>query len=92
MQIELTGQSEQIVEQLIAGGDFASADEAVEFALRIFGDGAPAVEALQARLQEGLDDVAAGRVNSYESDEELKGFFDDVKRRGRERQAGSNPE
>ncbi len=92
MQIELSGQAQKVLEKLLAGGKFASADEAVECALGFYEECRPGVESLKSQLQEGLDDLAAGRVASYESDEELKAFFDDVKRQGRERLAGNNGE
>jgi len=77
MQIELTGQAQEVVEKLLASGDFSTADEAVAFALRIYSDASPTPESLKAKLQEGLDDAQAGRVAPLD--------IEDVKRRGRER-------
>jgi len=48
---------------------------------------APTIESLKAKLQEGLDDVAAGRVIELNGDQELDEFFDDIIRRGEERLA-----
>ncbi len=90
MQIELTEHGQKVVEDLIAQGRFESADEAVECALELLQESQPTMETLKAKLQEGLDDVAAGRVIHCRSDEELKEFFEDVKRRGRERWAEKN--
>ena len=90
MQIQLTGQAQEVVENLLAQGRFQSADEAVECALEFFQSSLPPLESLNAKLQEGLEDVEAGRVNTLESDEKLKLFFDDVKRHGRERLAEKN--
>jgi antitoxin ParD1/3/4 len=90
MQIELTSQAQQVVEQLLAQGRFRSADEAVEYALGLLHESQPAIESLTAKIQEGRDDVAAGRVTSFQSDEELKEFFETVKRHGRERLAEQN--
>jgi len=87
MQIELTGQARETVEKLIAQGQFQSAEEAVEHALNFYETCQPTIESLRAKIQEGMDDIAAGRVTSYESDEELQDFIEDVKRRGRERLA-----
>jgi hypothetical protein len=42
---------------------------------------------LRALVQEGLEDVAAGRYIEINSEEDMNAFFADVSRRGRERLA-----
>jgi Arc/MetJ-type ribon-helix-helix transcriptional regulator len=81
MQVELTGPAQLVVEQLLAQGRFRTANEAVEYALELLLDSQPTIETLKAKLQQGRDDAAAGRVTKLQSDEELKEFLDDVKRR-----------
>ena len=90
MQIELTAQGQRVVEKLLARGSFHSADEAVDYALEFFQDYQPSLDSLKAKIQAARDDVTAGRVTHFESDEELKEFFEDVKRRGRERCSEQN--
>ena len=79
MQIELTGQAREILEKLLAQGQFQSAEEAVEQALNFYETCQPTIESLRAKIQEGMDDIAAGRVSELD--------IEDVKRRGRERLA-----
>ncbi len=43
----------------------------------------PAQESLRAAIQQGLDDVVAGRITTFSGDEELDAFFEDLKQRGR---------
>ena len=49
-----------------------------------FGDEVSALPEVQAKIEEGLDDLRNGRYTIY-NDETLKEFFENVKRRGRER-------
>lgn len=77
MQIELTPGAQQAVEDLLARGEFQTAEEVVEFVLGFYRDCLPTVESLQRALQEGIDDARGGRVAPLD--------IEDVKRRGRER-------
>ncbi len=94
MQVELTPEDVAAAEALIASGRCATVEEAVRMAFwaleadeqrleRLFA----AIEAnpewkaeIQRKIQEGLDDVEAGRM--VPADHE---FFESIKRRGRER-------
>lgn len=82
MQIELTAKGREVVEKLIDAGKFHSADEVVQHALEFYDSCQPTLESLRAKIQEGMDDIAAGRVSPLD--------VEDVKRRGRERLAAEN--
>jgi hypothetical protein len=43
-----------------------------------------AVQKLHAEIQQGLDDLAAGRSTKITNAEEAKAFAEEIKRRGRE--------
>lgn len=90
MQVKLSPEAQQLVECLIAQGDFQSADEAVEYALEFFKDHRPTWESLKAELQAAREDVKAGRTTHFQSDEELKQHMDGVKRQGRKRLTEQN--
>ena len=90
MQVNLSPQAKHVVEQLIAQGGFQSADEAVEYALEFFQDNRPTRDSLQAKIQAARDDVKTGQTTRFQSDEELKEYFEEVKRKGRERLAEQN--
>jgi Arc/MetJ-type ribon-helix-helix transcriptional regulator len=82
MQVNLSPQAQEVIQQLIAQGGFQSADEAVEYALEFLQDHRPTPGSLQAKIQAARDDVKAGHVTCIESDEELKEYFEEVKRKG----------
>ena len=90
MQVNLSPQAKHVVEQLIAQGGFQSADEAVEYALEFFQDHRPTPDSFQAKIQAAREDVKAGRVMHFKSDDELKEHLEEVKRKGRARLAEQN--
>ncbi len=61
MQVELTEQARQFVEQLLAEGRFESADEAVEQALEFFMDCQPTRDSFHAKLREAHQAHEAGQ-------------------------------
>ena len=79
MQIELSQHAQELIRRQLAGGAFESPRELVERALDFYDHHQPTMESLKAQIQEGLDDVAAGRVGPLN--------VEDIKRRGRERLA-----
>ncbi len=97
MQIEFSAHTQQLIEQQMRTGNFASPDEVIRRALGLLAESRqeafrcvdPATERefsedeLKALIQEGLDDEAAGRVGLLD--------VDDTKRRGRERLAARQP-
>lgn len=64
MKIEVTPQTQAVINQFMATGRYANEAEALEAALdeRIDPETGMTISRLKAELQKGLDDVAAGRV------------------------------
>ena len=79
MNIELSSQTAQRIQGLLDVGDYTSAKEVVDAGVMLL--------ELRAKVQEGIDDIAAGRATTLESKEQLREYFEDIKRRGRERMA-----
>ena len=73
MNIELSLQTEERIQGLLAGGVFSSADEVIDAGVMLLD--------LKSKIHEGVDDIAAGRVTSFETNEELGDYFEDVKKR-----------
>lgn len=90
MNINLNDHFENFIEERIKSGQYNSASEVVRDALRLLEEQeqirAMKMQALKAEIQKGLDDLQQGRYSTY-SDETLGEFFEDVKKRGRERLA-----
>lgn len=61
MQLEIAGNSESIVRRLLSEGGFGSPGEVVARALDFYELHRPTMDSLRAKIQEGLDDAAAGR-------------------------------
>lgn len=82
---------EAFIKRQVASGRYGSASDVVRAGLRLLEDRETlrdvTLESLKAELQRGLDDLAAGRYRELEGEEALRSFFDDVKRRGRQRSA-----
>lgn len=99
MKVELTEQARELIDKQLAQGNFTSAGELVESALEFFdechtasvscvepGTTRPLLnDGVRKAVQQGLDDVAAGRVTVCQTEDELAQVFDDVKREGRRR-------
>ncbi len=79
MDIELSPQTEQRIQGLLAGGVYTSAREVIDAGVTLLD--------LKAKIQEGIDDIAAGRATSFATDEQLHEYCEDVKERGRARMA-----
>jgi Arc/MetJ-type ribon-helix-helix transcriptional regulator len=69
MQVELTGPTRQVVEQLLAEGRFQSPDEAVEYAVAFFHDCEPTRESLNAKLREAHQAHQAGQSVPLDMDD-----------------------
>jgi Arc/MetJ-type ribon-helix-helix transcriptional regulator len=57
MQIQLSKRAAEFVSQLLAEGEFASADEVVERALDFYAHQRPTMESLKQKIAEAIDDV-----------------------------------
>ncbi len=98
MQVELSPESVAAAEALVASGRCSNIDEAVRIAFWAFEESerrldgfSAALDAdpewkaeVQRNIQEGLDDVEAGRITPADHE-----FFGSIKRHGRERLAQS---
>ena len=86
-EIHLSEQDRAFVDRQIEAGIYKNLDDVVSAGLRLLGSEEGKLVELQRLIQEGLDDVEAGRVYHYASGEE---FLEDIKRLARER--GSHTE
>lgn len=95
MQVELSPESVAAAEALVASGRCSTIDEAVRIAFWAFEESERRLSAaldadpewkaeVQRKIQEGLDDVEAGRTTPTDHE-----FFESIKRHGRERLAQS---
>jgi antitoxin ParD1/3/4 len=69
--IHLSEQDRAFVEEQIQTGIYENADAVIAAGLRLLGSEEGKMMELQRLLQEGLDDVEAGRVYEYETAEDL---------------------
>jgi putative addiction module CopG family antidote len=84
MTIELTREQEQFIEQALSTGHFSDKGEVIEEALTLLKRQGEVRAELQADIQEGLDDLAAGRARSYSSSYTTETTLaDDIKKQGR---------
>lgn len=75
MNIELTSHAQSVLQRHLSSGGYASPADLIEHALDLLDAQEPTMESLKAKIQAGLDDVAAGRVGLLD--------IEDIKRRGR---------
>ncbi len=73
-EIHLSDKHKAFIEEQVKAGVFKGADEVMAAGLRLLQE---KQESLHRLIQEGLDDVEAGRVHHYETAEE---FLADIKR------------
>ncbi|TZG37392.1 type II toxin-antitoxin system ParD family antitoxin [Agrobacterium sp. B1(2019)] len=66
-EIHLSEQDEKFIEEQVAAGIFKDADSVVSAGLRLLGSREGKLVELQRLIQEGLDDVEAGRVMEFSS-------------------------
>jgi hypothetical protein len=79
MDVELSLQTQQRIQGLLAVGSYSSAKEVVDAGVMLLD--------LKIKVQKGVDDIDEGRSISFETNEQLHDYFDDVKKRGRDRLA-----
>jgi len=87
MTIALTAEMAKTVRAAVESGDYASSSEIVREALRDWSDKRMLrqrdLDALRASIQEGLDDIAAGRVvSAEEARRELRAYFKNAAKPG----------
>jgi len=75
MNVELTSHAQTILQRHLSSGGYTSPADLIEHALDLLDAQEPTMESLKAKIQAGLDDLAAGRVAPLD--------IEDIKRRGR---------
>ena len=75
---------ERFVEQQIVGGKYGTREEVLVAGLRLLQEREQELEAIRAVVRVGLDELARGEGIVLEDEEARRGFFEDIKRRGRE--------
>jgi antitoxin ParD1/3/4 len=82
MNITIPKGLEELVRQKVEEGRYSTEDEVVADALRLMQARDEVTAIKRARLQDaidrGYDDVAAGKVISFESDDQIDAFFADL--------------
>lgn len=81
MKIELSAQAEQFIQQQVDSGRYASPEEAVEAAIRLWRD---RTEELRREIHVGIDELDRGERSPLDMEE--------IKREGRQRLASSRTE
>jgi antitoxin ParD1/3/4 len=70
-EIHLSEQDEKFIEEQVAAGIFKDADAVISAGLRLMGSKEGRFVELQRLIQEGLDDVEAGRVMEFSTADDL---------------------
>ncbi|MCZ7855726.1 type II toxin-antitoxin system ParD family antitoxin [Agrobacterium salinitolerans] len=70
-EIHLSEQDEKFIEEQVAAGIFKDADSVVSAGLRLLGSNEGKLVELQRLIEEGLDDVEAGRMMEFSTAEDL---------------------
>lgn len=87
MKITLNPDLERFIKSKIADGEFASPDDFMNEATRIYREIELQHAELKAELKERLAQLDRGEGIKLEGDDQLREFFDSIKARGRERLA-----
>ena len=85
-EIHLSEEDQAFVQDLLDNRVYRTADEVVAAGLRLLGSQEGRFMELQRLIQEGLDDVEAGRVHSYASAEEM---LEDIKQMSDRKMTGT---
>jgi putative addiction module CopG family antidote len=85
MTVEIPSDLQQIVRDAIETGAYKNDSEVVYAALRLLKERHRRIEELRREIQPALDQLDRGEGIKIEDEEGLRAFFEDVKKRGRER-------
>ncbi len=85
MTVEIPSEFQPFVDQIIHSGSYKSEAEVVGTALRLLQDRQRRIEELRREVRAGLDQLDRGEGIELKNEEELRLFFDDIKKRGRKR-------
>lgn len=84
MPFELPEELERYISTAVENGDFASREELVSDALRLHRERAERLRTLRAEVQKGIDELDRGDAYEIRGDEELRAFFNEIDREGKE--------
>ncbi len=70
-EIHLSDEHKAFIEEQVKDGRYGSAEEVVAAGLRLLGSDEGKIEELRRLIQEGIDDVDAGRVVEFASAEDM---------------------
>jgi putative addiction module CopG family antidote len=87
MNLQLSTRAHELIRRKLAEGRYASAEEVIEQALELLDYPEPTLESLQAKLQVGLDDIAAGRISELRAEADVDAFFESLINHSDERTA-----
>ena len=87
MTIALTPEQRQLIEQQLATGSFTSQGEVIDEALNLLQRRSKLLKQLNADIQEGLDDLKAGRATRISTPEEAEAFKQEIIKHGNELRA-----
>lgn len=76
MNLQLSSRANELIQRKLAEGRYSSAEEMIEQALELLDHPKPTLESLRVKLQEGLDDITAGRVEELDGDDQVDAYFD----------------
>ncbi|MEQ1762602.1 MAG: type II toxin-antitoxin system ParD family antitoxin [Pyrinomonadaceae bacterium] len=89
MNVSLTPELEAFVHDKVASGRYTSASEVVRESLRLLEEREwlreRRIDDLRKDIQIGIDELQRGEGITLNSEKEKEEFFEDIKRRGRER-------
>ena len=85
MTVEIPSDFQQFVHTVIDAGSFKNETEVVGEALRLLQERQRRIEELRREIQPALDQLDRGEGIEIKDEKELRAFFEDVKKRGRER-------
>lgn len=78
--VVLTDHQSELIERLVASGRYQNASEVLREGLRLIerrdAEDQARLEALRAAVQVGLDDLEAGRYQTFESTDALADYFE----------------
>ena len=85
MTVEIPSDFQQFVHSVIDAGSYKNETEVVGEALRLLQDRQQRIEELRREIQPALDQLDRGEGIEIKDEKELRLFFEDIKKRGRER-------
>lgn len=80
--VVLTDHQSELIERLVASGRYQNASEVLREGLRLIerrdAEDEAKLKALQAAVQVGIDDIEAGRYQTFKDDDSLRRHLEDI--------------